>query len=1134
MTAEKNQPQPVTQSLSAAKKSSLLNMLRPHSLLARVTLFVSLIAVFSIWMLAFYLSHTMKQNMIKQLTDQQYLTVAVLAQNLNDELNERYDALETLANSIDPEIINKPAAAQQFIEHRPILLTLFSGGAFIVNAEGTATASVPAEAGRAGTNYMERNHIASAIKEGKRVVSDPVIGKKLNKPVISIAVPIRNKQGKVLGALVGVNDLSKPNFLNRISPSEYVKLGGLFLISAKHRIVITATDKTRVFEKMPPAGVSKSVDRNVAGWEGSDVLINARGVESLASVKQIPQVGWYVLSLIPTSEAFAPIRQMQLNVLWIAVALTLLTGVLIWWLLQRLLRPLFTTTNKLAAMAAGTRAQKLLPIARQDEIGELVSGFNKLLSSGWEREASLQESHIFLKGISEATLDGFWRVDMQGHFIEVNNIYCELSGYTRDELLTMRFPDVEAIEAPADTQARIQKIMAQRHDQFETQHKRKDGSVWDVQVSVTYHPEQGGVMFVFVRDTTEHNKYRNHLEKLVGERTAELNKALLAAESSSRAKSEFLANMSHEIRTPMNAILGLNHLVRRSGVNPEQMEKLNKVDAAGQHLLSVINDILDLSKIESSRLQIESANFHLSAILDNVASIIGQEARQKGIEIDIDYDSVPMWLNGDPTRLRQALLNYASNAVKFTERGRISLRANLLEKDGDEMLVRFEVADTGIGLSEEQASRLFHAFEQADASTSRKYGGSGLGLVITRRLAQLMGGSYGVESTLGQGSLFWFTVRLQPGSGALPADVVVEKFDAEIRLRQSYGGSRVLLVEDNVINREVAMEMLHSVGLAVEIAEDGVVALEQVNAHSYDLILMDMQMPRMNGLDATRAIRNMPAWKNIPIVAMTANAFDEDRRACEQAGMNDFIAKPVQPKLLYSVLLHWLPVPTHPSPADVTSDATSAEDLSASLIKDADLAGLYSTPGINVLRALEALRGNPTKYVKLLRRFVELHIGDMQTLADCLASGDLEAAKRISHTLKGTGSTLGLDNLAILAKVLNDKLKVVAADELQALDLREEMESINQTFSIVAAALPIEREADVVSHVNSLDEQQTANLLKEFVTLLEQHNTAVIDLFEQHESTLKAVIGEPVTEIERRLKRFEFAEVLVLLRGMKK
>jgi CheY-like chemotaxis protein/nitrogen-specific signal transduction histidine kinase len=397
--------------------------------------------------------------------------------------------------------------------------------------------------------------------------------------------------------------------------------------------------------------------------------------------------------------------------------------------------------------------------------------------------------------------------------------------------------------------------------------------------------------------------HREHLEDLVRERTVQLAEAKDAAEAASVAKSAFLANMSHEIRTPMNGILGMAHLLRRSGVNAEQAERLDKIDAAAEHLLNVINDILDISKIEAGKFELEDVLVLPDRLMNNVGSILAERARAKGLRLLIEVASLPVGLHGDPTRLQQALLNFATNAIKFTDAGSVTLRSQIVAEDAATALLRFEVQDTGIGIPADTIDRLFTAFEQADNSTTRKYGGTGLGLAITRRLAGLMGGEAGVTSAPGVGSTFWFTARLKKREDSRGVQAQVATADAEELLRRHHGGARILVVDDEPVNREVATMLLEDAGLTVDTANDGELAVAMARNAPYAAILMDMQMPRLDGLEATRLIRRLDGYAETPIIAITANAFAEDKARCFAAGMNDFLVKPFDPDAIFSTLL---------------------------------------------------------------------------------------------------------------------------------------------------------------------------------------------------------------------------------------
>jgi len=596
----------------------------------------------------------------------------------------------------------------------------------------------------------------------------------------------------------------------------------------------------------------------------------------------------------------------------------------------------------------------------------------------------------------------------------------------------------------------------------------------------------------------------------------ELREATAAAEAATRAKSEFLANMSHEIRTPINAAIGMLYLLQQTELSAVQKNFLDKAKSASNMLLRVINDILDFSKIEAGKLELECAPFSLSAVLRDLAAVASATIKDKPVQLSVVCaPEVPDFLMGDPLRLGQVLLNLASNAIKFTEKGTVDLQVDLAREGDGEVVLRFNVTDTGIGMAPEQQEKLFSAFTQADTSTTRRYGGTGLGLTISAQLVEKMGGAIRVASEKGKGSAFSFTIRFQlpsPEEEGAAAALAGEPSGGVCDGVDSLAGVRILLVEDNAINQEVARELLERRGVRVVQAANGAEALRLlgVSGPGYQAVLMDVHMPVMDGLEATRRIRLDPALDGLPVIAMTASAMSREREICIKAGMNDQVNKPINVAELFATLTRWV------TPAGALAEVPAAQ------ASEIDGWGLPDQlPGIDIKRALGTLESAPLLR-KLLLSFHRENLTLLHDLHAALAGGDLELARRLVHTVKGVGGNLGAMGLCSAAGALEpvlhpggallDQALELFADRLNevlgcALLLGPDLDSVNEMPGTSLADLqPSEREA-------------IAGLSRKLSGLLEADNLNALGVWEELKPLLPA---EAAARLDLALQGLDF------------
>jgi PAS domain S-box-containing protein len=891
-------------------------------------------------------------------------------------------------------------------------------------------------------------------------------------------------------------------------------------------------------------------------------------------------------------------------------------------------------------------------------IGYLLIGTDNTARKQVEEEQKkldqrLRDQQFYTRSLIESNIDAIMTTDPAGIITDVNKQMEALTDCTRDELIGAPFKNY--FTDPARAEAGIKRVLGEKKlSNYELTARARDGKETVVSYNATtFYDRDRRLQGVFAaaRDITE----RKGLDQVLEEKGVELESALLAAEKANLAKSDFLANMSHEIRTPMNAIIGMSHLALKTELTARQRDYIKKIHGSGRHLLNIINDILDFSKIEAGQLSIEHTEFELEQVLDNVANLIAEKATAKGLELIFEVDKdVPTRLIGDSLRLGQIFVNYSNNAVKFTTQGEIDIVIRVKEQTDHDVLLYCAVRDTGIGLTPEQAGRLFQRFSQADTSTTRQFGGTGLGLAISKKLAELMGGEVGVTSEPGKGSTFWFTALLGKGVGlprerklsgslldkrvlvvddnrharlvlgtllsdmrlqvdqaesGLEAIAAVLRAEAEHRPYQivfidwqmpdmdgietarrlgaldlqrtphmmmvtAYGreeaikgaegagleevlikpvnpstlfdsvvrilggvsdmsrsvgevptgaferlgvirGARILLVEDNDLNQQVATEMLTDAGFIVDLAENGQIAVTKVSAGDYDMVLMDMQMPVMDGVTATREIRKLARLADLPVVAMTANARQGDRDRCMAAGMNDHVAKPIEPDELWNALLKWIK-PRHVAAAGVEMPLVPA-----------DIALPSGVDGLDIANGLRRVLGKRPLYLAMLGKFITGQECAVAEIDAALKAGSADTAERLAHTLKGVCGNIGAAGLQQLAENLENAIR----ERRPQIELDAQLAAIGQPLQTLVAQLKQQLPEEPAKKTISVDRQQLKTVCDTLKTLLIDNDSEAVEVLEANADLLATAFPEQYRRIGENIRSFNYEMALASLRA---
>jgi len=734
-----------------------------------------------------------------------------------------------------------------------------------------------------------------------------------------------------------------------------------------------------------------------------------------------------------------------------------------------------------------------------------------------QRTTELETRENRLWDLYENAPIAYASIDDNGSILKHNLAFAKLTDYTRQDFKNITWDVITRNgegEQPQDNAARISSGETLLDVRLEI--RRRDGST--VFTSASSLPVFDGSALQEIRisllDVTEREQAVGLLEE-----------AKKIAEEANQTKSDFLANMSHEIRTPMNAIIGMSYLALQTELDDKQRGYIEKVNNSALVLLGIVDDILDFSKIEAGKLTMEHIEFRLEDVLDNLSNLVGLKAEDAGLELLFDIaPDTPLALVGDPLRLGQILVNLGNNAVKFTDQGQVILRIHPLESADGKIRLQFDVSDTGIGMTQEQQSRLFQPFTQADTSTTRTYGGTGLGLAICRSLSEMMGGEIWVDSDAGKGSVFSFTANFDLGSTKTPSsDKRISQFTDAVSLLQ---GARILIVEDNELNQELAQEILESNGLQVSIANNGREAIDIMQEQSFDGVLMDCQMPVLDGYSTTRQLRQDDRFKDLPILAMTANAMAGDREKAIACGMNDHIPKPIDVSRLFETMARWIhpdAAPTKNQPKQDRHTSEPKQDRHTSEVR------IPALEGVDVEAALDRLQGNKRLYLKLLGKF-SAHYKDFdEQLAASLAEKEQEPAVRLAHTIKGLAGNFGAISLqAAAARAESELASGNHSDE--ALDeLRHEVARLLQQL---AAS---DTEDSSAAATPAFDNAQATRLLGKLNSMLEEYDVAVGDFLSSNTPSLDTpVLSKELKLLKSAIGDYDYEQAMHHLGDMLK